>query len=318
MNDERDRRRPTPGRQPSGGMPGSGYGPSHNNRPPHGRSQHHRPLPVTPPGDDAYDDSGYSSDVSQVDVGQVHLDDAFIEALSHDVPTPTRDETEYQLAALLSGWRYEALNEPAPALPGIEEVERAIAAQTAGRRGARVVRSLRVIAGAAAIAVVAAAGLTVMSEGASPGDSLWSVKKVVFASAASQTQAAYDVRSDLEQAEAAMASGDVAAAQQLIALAQAKLGPVSDTATRDQMNQWISRLRADETTTSSRPSPQQQTAPTTPDADTTDAGTTEPPTSEVPTTPDTTAPETSVEPSTTQPEQSPPSSTAVMTTSMPS
>ncbi len=223
MNDEHDRRRAMSGRQPSHDVAGAGVGP-------------YGGFGVPDEGDRRTD----------FDLRQVHFDDAFIDALSHDVPTPTRDDTEYQLAALLSGWRHEVLSEPAPQIPDVVEVERAMAVRSGARRGGRVVRSLRVVAGAAAIAVVAAAGLTVVSEGAQPGDSLWGVKKVVFAQAASETQAAYDVRADLEQAEAALASGDVAQAQQLIARAQTKMGPVRDVQTRDQMNQWITRLQSDE------------------------------------------------------------------------
>lgn len=191
-------------------------------------------------GGDGQPDDGH------IDLNQVHFDDAFLDALSHDQPTPTRDDAEYELAALLSGWRHEAIATPAPPMPGIGEVDRALAAQRPARRGASVVRTLRVVSGAAAIAVVAAAGLTVVSEGAAPGDALWGVKKVVFASAASETQASFDVRADLEQAEAAFAAGDTESAHQLIARAQTRLAPVRDDATRDQMTEWIDRLKTEE------------------------------------------------------------------------
>lgn len=211
MNDERDRRAP----MPSGWQQG-GYRPS------------------APPND-------------PIDMREVHFDDAFIDALSRDLATPTRDPAEYELAMMLSGWRAEASAVPAPPLPALDEVERAMFAEAPSRRGGRVVRTLRIVSGAAAIAIVAAAGLTVVSQGSQPGDPLWGVKKVVFSEAASQTQAAYDVRSDLEQAEAALAAGHTDEAHQLIARAQSKMGPVSDAGTREQMDQWIHRLRADDT-----------------------------------------------------------------------
>ncbi|MEP9392284.1 anti-sigma-D factor RsdA [Gordonia sp. VNK1] len=223
-NDERDRRRPQPDRRPSGDASGAG--------------QRRGYVPSGAPDD-------------SIDVREVHVDDAFLDALSRDLSTPTRDPAEYELAVLLSGWRHDVIGTPEPPLPALDEVARAMAAEMPTRRAAGVVRSLRIVAGAAAIAVVAAAGLTVVSEGAQPGDPLWGVKKVVFAQAASETQAAYDVRSDLEQAEAALAAGDTAQAQQLIERAQSKMGPVSDSGTREQMTQWINRLRSDE---SSRPS----------------------------------------------------------------
>ncbi|MGC4934169.1 anti-sigma-D factor RsdA [Gordonia sp. DT30] len=253
-----------------------------------------------------------------IDLRQLHFDDAFLDALSHDVPTPTRDDTEYQLAALLSGWRHDVLAEPAPLLPGIAEVEHAMATDGAPRRGTRVGRGLRVIAGAAAIAVVAVAGLTVVSEGAQPGDSLWSVKKVVFADKASETQAAYDVRSDLEQAEAALASGDMVQAQQLIARAQTKMGPVRDAQTREQMNQWISRLRADESGAPGQSSRAPGPATTAPDSTSPQSGSPTPPTSDRSTTPTTTTPPTSTTPTSPAPTTPTPTSAQTSTVVPPS
>ncbi|MFT4124755.1 MAG: anti-sigma-D factor RsdA [Gordonia sp. (in: high G+C Gram-positive bacteria)] len=195
-----------------------------------------------------------------VDVADVRFDDEFLDLLSQSAPTPTRDAAEYELAALLSGWRAEALAEPGPALPGLDEVETAMGLRRKGRRSARVMASLRVVAGAAAIAIVAGAGLSVVAEGAQPGDSLWNVKKVVFAQAASETQAAFDVRSDLEQAEASLAAGDTAGARHLISRAQSRLGPVRDPETRERMSQWIERLRDDDPSTSATSTRQRQRA----------------------------------------------------------
>ncbi|MEE3848882.1 anti-sigma-D factor RsdA [Gordonia sp. LSe1-13] len=180
-----------------------------------------------------------------IDMTSVHLDDQFIEALSHDRPVATRDDAEYQLAELLSGWRHDVMAEPLPVLPTVDEVESAIAAGERAERGRGVVRHLRVASGVAAVVVIACAGLTVLAEGSSPGDPLWGVKKVVFAEAASETQAAMDVQSDLERAEAAMAAGDADEAAELIAKAEKQMGPLRDAETRDRMNEWMKRLKAD-------------------------------------------------------------------------
>lgn len=303
MNDERDqfRRRAQPDRPQSGVAPRSGDGEA-----------------TRVPGE------GLPGD--HVDMRHVHFDDAFLDALSRDVPTPTRDDTEYQLAALLSGWRHDVLAEPAPLAPSIEEIEHAMGAEPAPRSG-RVVRSLRVVAAAAAIAVVAAAGLTVVSEGAAPGDSLWSVKKVVFAQAASETQAAYDVRSDLERAEAALAAGQTEQAQELIAHAESQLGPVRDSGTREQMSEWIDRLRADEadaterpTTTSQRDSEPDATADTT-DTTAPSVVLTTPPSESTTAPPETTTPSTTSAPSGTptssRPVSEPTPTSAVDTTEAP-
>ncbi|AZG44941.1 anti-sigma-D factor RsdA [Gordonia insulae] len=180
-----------------------------------------------------------------IDMTSVHADDRFLDALSQDQPVPTQDDTEYHLAELLSGWRHDVVTEPVPDLPTVDDVETAIAATERARRGRGIIRHLRVASGAAAIVVIAGAGLTVLAEGSSPGDPLWGVKRVVFSEAASQTQASMDVQSNLEKAEAAVAAGDTAQAAELIAKAQKNLGPVRDADTRDRMNAWIERLRAD-------------------------------------------------------------------------
>ena len=66
---------------------------------------------------------------------------------------------------------------------------------------------------------------------------------VVFAEAASQTQAAHDVRNNLERAEAAIAAGDPGAAASLLAEAQERMGPM-DNEMRDEMTDWMNRIRA--------------------------------------------------------------------------
>ncbi|MGV9824411.1 anti-sigma-D factor RsdA [Gordonia sp. NPDC003429] len=276
-------------------------------------------------------------DDEPVNLSEVNFDDAYLDSLSRDLPTPTRDSAEYELAGLLSSWRHEVLAEPLPPLPGVEEVERAIAAEQPVRRANRVVRTLRVVAGAAAIAVVAAAGLTVMSERAQPGDPLWGVKKVVFAQAASETQAAYDVRSDLERAEAQLAAGNTAEAQQLIARAQNAMGPVRDSSTRADLDDRINRLRADAGTVTSTPGggapavpgpdgtlPETSDAPDattltsvpTTDAPVTTAPTTSPTTTTSPTEPGRTPPPTSTPASSTR-STAPATTTTTTTTPVP-
>ncbi|UVF77332.1 anti-sigma-D factor RsdA [Gordonia mangrovi] len=180
-----------------------------------------------------------------IDMTSVHIDDQFIESLAQDRPVPTRDQAEYELAELLSGWRHEVIAEPPPELPTVDEVESAIAASERAERGRGVIRHLRIASGVAAVVVIACAGLTVLAEGSSPGDPLWGVKKVVFAEAASETQAAMDIQSDLEKAEAAMAAGDADQAAALITKAEKQMGPVRDDDTRNRMNEWMQRLRAD-------------------------------------------------------------------------
>lgn len=184
-----------------------------------------------------------SADEPPLDMNAVVADDEFIEALVRGMPVNTHNDAEYQLAALLAGWRHEALSEPAPEFPSVDDVERAIIASQP-RPARKAIRHLRLASGAAAVVVVAVAGLTVLSQGASPGDPLWGVKQVVFAEQASQTQAATDAQQNLERAEAAMARGETEQAQALVDKAAQNLAPVRDQATRKQMDDWINRLRA--------------------------------------------------------------------------
>ncbi|MDH3010303.1 anti-sigma-D factor RsdA [Gordonia alkanivorans] len=195
-------------------------------------------------GDDALEREPSVLGGESLDLAEVGFDENFLEALSHDVPVPTRDDAEYELAELLSGWRNETVSAPVPELVSVDDVERAIESTERASRGRRMVRHLRVVSGAAAIVIVAAAGLTVLSEGSQPGDPLWGVKQVVFAEAASETQAAHDVRANLERAEAAIAAGDTAAAASFIAKAQGSMGPMRDKDTREEMSDWMNRLRA--------------------------------------------------------------------------
>ncbi|ATD70258.1 MULTISPECIES: anti-sigma-D factor RsdA [Gordonia] len=195
-------------------------------------------------GGDALEHEAGAIGAESLDFAEVGFDENFLDALSHDVPVPTRDSTEYQLAELLSGWRNDVVSTPVSQLVSVDDVERAIASTERASRGRRMVRHLRVVSGAAAIVIVAAAGLTVLSEGSQPGDPLWGVKQVVFAEAASETQAAHDVRADLERAEAAIAAGDTQAAASFIAKAQSSMGPMRDKDSREEMSDWMNRLRA--------------------------------------------------------------------------
>lgn len=191
--------------------------------------------------DDDFDPSG-----AHVDLTAVHRDDLFLDELSEGYSLPDPDRDEQLLSALMNAWREEVLAAPVPVTPTLADVEHAIAADAERRRRANTSRRLRIIAGAAAITAVAAAGLLVLSENSQPGDPLWNVKKVVFAEQAQQTQATVNVQSSLEQAETALAAGDTARAAVLVAQARMELDPVHDPATRDRMSQWIRRLQ-DET-----------------------------------------------------------------------
>ena len=185
-----------------------------------------------------------------VDIGAVHHDDEFLQALADGTALPSGDgpvdPAEAELGALLFAWRTEALAAPVPTSPTLEEVERAIVAADSDRKRQAMSRHLRMISGAAAITAVAAAGLLVLSENSQPGDPLWNVKKVVFAEEAQQTQSTYDVQNGLERAETALSEGETARAAALLDRAERELEPVQDADTQQRMRQWIARLRSSE------------------------------------------------------------------------
>ncbi len=183
---------------------------------------------------------------TSVDLEAVRRDDEFLNALSVGGSVPPADRAEAELGSLLYSWRAETLAAPATPL-ALADVETAIAAQAAQTGGVAKRRSrmrhLRVASGAAAIAAVAAAGLLVLSGNSQPGDPLWNVKKVVFSEAAEQTEATVDAQTNLEQAEEALARGDVNEAKELVNSAEIRLRPVSDPEMRVRLDEWIRRLR---------------------------------------------------------------------------
>lgn len=186
-----------------------------------------------------------SGEAASVDLTAVHRDDEFLDAIADGRSVPLDDPATAELAGLMFAWRTEVLADPPPARPTLTDVETAIAAEQAALRRRSTTRNLRLVSGAAGILALAGAGLMVMSENSQPGDPLWSVKKVVFASEAEQTQARVDVQSTLESAQEAVDAGDDVRADQLITKAQGQLEAINDRDTRERMQQWIRRLQDD-------------------------------------------------------------------------
>ena len=184
-----------------------------------------------------------SHDGEPVDLSAVGHDDAFITDLGIGRPTPVSDDSEYQLAAMITSWRMDALSAPIPAEPTLAQVDAAVAVQ---RGRGSMSRRLRIVSGAAAILAVFGAGLMVMSEGAEPGDPLWSVKQVVFSEQAKQTQARVNVEDNLDAAKAAYEAGDEQMARTYIARAEAELGPIGDADMIAKLRNRIADLRHDE------------------------------------------------------------------------
>lgn len=185
------------------------------------------------------------------DLAAVQRDDALIDALASGGDVPTATAEEYRLASLLAGWRAEIVAPELPAGPTLDEVAAAvdaeIAREQAPRRGS--LRLLRPVTGAAAAIAVVMAGITVGSYNAQPGDPLWKVKSVVFTERANSTVAGIDTKNNLEEAERMIRSGDSEGAMAVLESASKRVGAVSDSAKRDELNAWHDRLMADATAT---------------------------------------------------------------------
>ena len=194
------------------------------------------------------------------DLAAVQRDDALIDALASGGDVPTATAEEYRLASLLAGWRAEIVAPELPSGPTLDEVAAAVDAEIARdqtpRRGS--LRLLRPVAGAAAAIAVVMAGITVGSYNAQPGDPLWKVKSVVFTERANSTVAGIDTKNNLEEAERMIRSGDSEGAMAVLESASKRVGAVSDSAKRDELNAWHDRLMADAAATSALPVPPPQ------------------------------------------------------------
>lgn len=248
--------------------------------------------------------------VTDLDVGAVSRDEAFVTQLSQGRYVASTDPAERELAGLIAGWRSEALTGPVLALPEPPQIDEAIAAdELAAKRAARG-RAMRLLAGAAAVVFVAFAGMLVIAQGAEPGDPLWTVKKVVFADEAEQTEARVAVQNDLEIAQSAIAEGDYDEGSRRINRAEDRLGPVRDPATVEEMKRWIEQLReSTDAPAPEQPAPDESTDPSAPSSEPESPAPTEPSTSETPSS----SPESSAVPSS-PPVPSSPASTSVPVT----
>ncbi len=103
---------------------------------------------------------------------------------------------------------------------------------------------LRPVIAAVAVAACGLGVLSVTAHEAQPGDSLWSLSKVLYSERAEQVQASADLRTGIDRVNAKLASGDTVGAQQdLDAMGPllAKVGPGGDLAFFDQQRQFLGR-----------------------------------------------------------------------------
>lgn len=178
-----------------------------------------------------------------IDVGAVRRDDAFLDDLAAGRAAEVADSAEHELAGMIAQWRADSISSPIPTTPTVADIEAAITRANQRERRGGLSRRLRIVSGAAAVLAVMGAGLLVMSEGSQPGDPLWSVKQVVFAEQAEQTQARVDAESNIQAAKEALEAGDVVKANDLIKQAEKDIGPIHDKGEVADLRELIQDIR---------------------------------------------------------------------------
>ncbi|OLR91137.1 hypothetical protein BJP25_28545 [Actinokineospora bangkokensis] len=179
---------------------------------------------------EAADPDDFVDDDGAVDISLVHADDAFLDALGAALREPDRAEHDFgddELAALLTSWRDEVDAEPIGELVDTQ-LAQATVLQARTRRGHRKPRLLVPFAAAAAVLAIAFTGAGLAARDAQPGDTLWSLTKVLYSDHAKSVEAAASVRNDLEIAQAAINQGRLAEAKDKLDEAEKGLPSISN------------------------------------------------------------------------------------------
>jgi Anti-sigma-D factor RsdA to sigma factor binding region len=166
----------------------------------------------------AVDDPLASAASEPIDMSQVRADDALIDALA-DPGRDSVDPLDERLATLLLSWRHDVNTAaPGPLVDFDTAVETLRSAPRPRRR-----QTFGPLAAAAAVLVIAFTGVGLAARDAAPGNPLWGVTKVLYSEKAKSVEAAVAVRTKLEVASQALASGRMADAEVAIEQAQEQL-----------------------------------------------------------------------------------------------
>jgi Anti-sigma-D factor RsdA to sigma factor binding region len=211
-----------------------------------------------------------------VDVAQVRVDDALIEALSSSDELQIDDPIDERLAGLLRLWRQDVHAEPERPLD-LTSATAALAATPPASHWRRQ-NPFGPLATAAALLVIAFIGLGLAARGAEPGDPLWGVTKVLYSDRAKSVEARVTVAAKLDQAKQALQSGNTEAAMIALREAQQKLPGVAVEDGKQELSTVADQLIAQALNTQSTEPPTISTSPTVP----TSAMPTATPTSEQP------------------------------------
>ncbi|PZF84772.1 anti-sigma-D factor RsdA [Micromonospora deserti] len=170
----------------------------------------------------------------ELDLATIARDDQLLDALGRGEPGPDSDG----LAAMLAAWRAEVggdedgdhLAEVDPPAVGPRPARSALA-------GGRLLRLAAAVVALAAIAT----GLGVSSRTAAPGSPLWSLTRVLYPEHAEVR----GVEDTIARARAAVASGDLDTAQQLVDQARGDLPAIDDHATAARLAAELDTVHRD-------------------------------------------------------------------------
>lgn len=172
----------------------------------------------------AVDDPLATETGEPVDMAQVRADEALIDALAGANRIPDPDPLDERLASLLLSWRDDVTSE---APRQVVDLETAVAAVRNAPRPPVRRQLFGPLAAAAAVLVIAFTGIGLAARSAVPGTPLFGVTKVLYADKAKSVEAAAAVRTKLDVASQALASGQVDEAEAAIVQAQEKLPVVA-------------------------------------------------------------------------------------------
>jgi hypothetical protein len=192
------------------------------------------------------------------DLSAVQADDALLDALGGSDPKIADGLGDLELNAYLLAWRRDIDSEPLADLVDTDTattiVKTAALAQRNGHRGGGR-RLLVPVAAAAAVLAIAFTGTGVAARDAHPGDTLWSLTKVLYADHARSVEAAAAARVDLDTANIALAGGRLEEARKALNEAQAALKQVSVEDNLSQLMQQHRQLSAQLVTPNTTPPP---------------------------------------------------------------
>lgn len=178
------------------------------------------------------DDAGASNDtrVTPVDLTAVQADDALLNTLGRADVVRGGDA---ELVRVLVAWRHEVDTE---SIPPLVDLDTAVATISAARKPASRRRSaLGPVAAAAAVLVIAFAGVGMVAKSAQPGDELFPLTKVLYSKYARSVEAAVRVETELADAQMALNKGDTSQARESLEKVQEQLDVIDEEQGRERL-----------------------------------------------------------------------------------